>query len=57
MFLSIPSKYRFRKVEKEIIRDSFKGYLPNEVLYRKKEAFSDELQKKINRGFLLFKIN
>ena len=28
-------------MEKQIIRDSFKGYLPNEILYRSKEAFSD----------------
>ena len=51
MFLSIPSKYRFRKVEKEIIRDSFKGYLPDEVLYRKKEAFSDGVSKEDKSWF------
>ncbi|XWV25204.1 glutamine-dependent asparagine synthetase [Tupanvirus deep ocean] len=28
-------------MEKQIVRDSFKGYLPNEILYRSKEAFSD----------------
>ncbi len=28
-------------IEKKIIRDSFVGYLPNEILYRSKEAFSD----------------
>lgn len=29
------------KMEKKILRDAFKNYLPDEVLYRKKEAFSD----------------
>ena len=28
-------------MEKQIIRDSFAGYLPDEILYRRKEAFSD----------------
>lgn len=28
-------------MEKKIIRDSFVGYLPDEILYRSKEAFSD----------------
>lgn len=31
----------FNKMEKQILRDSFKGYLPNSILYRKKEQFSD----------------
>ena len=31
----------FNKIEKQILRDSFKGYLPNSILYRKKEQFSD----------------
>ena len=29
------------KMEKQILRDSFYGYLPNSILYRKKEQFSD----------------
>ena len=29
------------KIEKAILRDAFHGYLPNEILYRQKEAFSD----------------
>ncbi len=33
--------YRSDYIEKKIIRDSFKGYLPDEILYRSKEAFSD----------------
>ena len=33
--------YRNDYMEKKIIRDSFVGYLPDEILYRSKEAFSD----------------
>lgn len=33
--------YRDGYIEKKIIRDSFAGYLPDEILYRSKEAFSD----------------
>lgn len=29
------------QMEKQLVRDSFKGYLPDEILYRSKEAFSD----------------
>lgn len=29
------------RMEKQILRDSFKDYLPDELLYRKKEQFSD----------------
>ncbi|PHJ26106.1 asparagine synthetase [Cystoisospora suis] len=29
------------RIEKQILRDAFKGYLPDEVLYRQKEQFSD----------------
>jgi asparagine synthase (glutamine-hydrolysing) len=29
------------RMEKKILRDSFKDYLPDEILYRKKEQFSD----------------
>jgi asparagine synthase (glutamine-hydrolysing) len=29
------------KMEKHILRDAFKGYLPDSILYRKKEQFSD----------------
>ena len=53
--LSIPVKYKifgklnnYKTMEKQILRDSFnikdengKEYLPNDILYRKKEAFSD----------------
>ena len=33
-------------IEKQLLRDSFKGYLPNEILYRSKEAFSDAVSSK-----------
>lgn len=33
--------YRENYMEKQIVRDSFVGYLPPEILYRSKEAFSD----------------
>ena len=35
--------YRPDHMEKQIIRDSFKNYLPEEILYRSKEAFSDAI--------------
>jgi asparagine synthase (glutamine-hydrolysing) len=34
-------KYTERHIEKEILRDSFIGYLPEDILYRTKDAFSD----------------
>jgi asparagine synthase (glutamine-hydrolysing) len=44
-YLSIPIEYRchttMNKCEKFLIRKAFEGYLPDEVLWRKKEAFSD----------------
>lgn len=30
-----------KRMEKQILRDSFKGYIPDGILYRKKEQFSD----------------
>lgn len=30
-----------KKMEKHILRDAFRGYLPDTILYRKKEQFSD----------------
>jgi asparagine synthase (glutamine-hydrolysing) len=47
LYLSIKKKYRScfsnNKIEKELLRESFNTntYLPQEVLFRKKEAFSD----------------
>jgi asparagine synthase (glutamine-hydrolysing) len=42
-YLSIPLKYRFphNKIEKYLLRNSFEKYLPEKILYRTKEAFSD----------------
>ena len=42
-YKSIPLNFRFQpgKIEKKLLRDSFPGYLPDNVLYRTKEAFSD----------------
>lgn len=44
--MNIPSKYKNpnntkKHIEKEILRDSFVGYLPDDILYRTKDAFSD----------------
>lgn len=44
LYLSIDAKFRKPDkdhMEKHLLRSSFEGYLPNEVLWRKKEAFSD----------------
>ena len=38
--------YKHDSMEKQLIRDSFKGYLPNQILYRSKEAFSDAVSNK-----------
>lgn len=43
-YLSIPLYHRKpegNEIEKKILRDSFMEFLPTDVLYRKKEAFSD----------------
>ena len=40
-YLSVPLVYRFGQTEKQLLRDAFKGVLPDDVLYRRKEAFSD----------------
>ena len=41
-YLSIPMYYRKElEIEKKLLRDSFMEFLPRDVLYRKKEAFSD----------------
>ena len=33
-------------IEKNIIRETFQGYLPQQILYRRKEAFSDAVSSK-----------
>ena len=41
-YLSIPIHYRKEnEIEKKLLRDACIEYLPDDVLYRKKEAFSD----------------
>lgn len=50
---NLPEKYKnpncsngeSSTIEKKILRDSFKGYLPNDILYKKKDAFSDSCGK------------
>lgn len=48
-YMSIPSNIRNhtteKKQEKYLLRKTFNGYLPECVLYRKKEAFSDGVSK------------
>jgi asparagine synthase (glutamine-hydrolysing) len=41
LYLSIPANLRYTQCEKELLRSSFEGMLPPEILWRKKEAFSD----------------
>ena len=51
-YLSIPSQLRYhvanKRIEKYLIRNAYAntGLLPNEVLWRRKEAFSDGVSKK-----------
>ena len=51
-YLSAPVTFRMPKLgkqmEKQLLRDIFKGYLPDSVLYRRKEAFSDGISKEDN---------
>ena len=41
VFNNIPIEYFRNGMEKQLLRDAFIGYLPSEILQRKKEAFSD----------------
>jgi asparagine synthase (glutamine-hydrolysing) len=41
IFNNIPIEYFRNGMEKQLLRDAFIGYLPSEILQRKKEAFSD----------------
>lgn len=41
MYLSIPIKFRFTQCEKYLLRKSFDRFMPDVILWRKKEAFSD----------------
>lgn len=53
LYLSIPIEKRFQDnvIEKKLLRDSFKNYLPDEILYRKKEAFSDGVSAENNSWY------
>jgi asparagine synthase (glutamine-hydrolysing) len=46
-WLSIPTSLRRTKLEKQILRHAFVGYLPSVILYRKKEAFSDGMSQNV----------
>jgi asparagine synthase (glutamine-hydrolysing) len=41
LYLSIPVSFRFTKCEKFLLRTAFQGIMPDIILWRKKEAFSD----------------
>ena len=41
LYMSIPPVHRFTLCEKQFLRESFVGNLPDAILWRKKEAFSD----------------
>jgi len=45
--LSVPIEYRFTTIEKALLRNAFRGYLPDNVLYRRKEAFSDGMSQNV----------
>lgn len=52
-YLSVQPELRIPKdgMEKWLLRSSFEGYLPKEVLYRSKEAFSDGVSSKEKSWF------
>ena len=58
-YLSIPIKYRVpeNRIEKWFLRKVFDGrhILPNEILWREKEAFSDGVSKKTNSWYEILK--
>jgi len=41
LYMSIPAELRFTSCEKQFLRQAFVGKLPEVILWRKKEAFSD----------------
>ena len=53
-YLGVPLKYRYEETkkgnEKYLLRKAFEGYLPEEVLWRQKEAFSDGVSKKSKKS-------
>jgi len=57
MYLSIPVHLRNQKnkLEKQLLRDSFIGLLPESILSRKKEAFSDGVSSENNSWHKIIK--
>ena len=54
IYWSIPSEWRhpkYKGIEKWYLRKAFEGYLPDEVLWRKKEAFSDAISSNDDSWF------
>jgi len=52
--MSIPPHYKAfneDKIEKQILRKAFEGFLPHELLYRSKSAFSDAVSSKERSWF------
>jgi asparagine synthase (glutamine-hydrolysing) len=50
LYLSIPVELRFTSCEKQLLRESFEHRMPKEILWRKKEAFSDGVSS-LNRSW------
>jgi len=46
-WLAISTKLRKTAMEKEVLRNAFYDYLPTEILFRKKEAFSDGMSQNV----------
>jgi asparagine synthase (glutamine-hydrolysing) len=46
-WLGISTNFRKTLLEKEVLRNAFYDYLPTEILYRKKEAFSDGMSQNV----------
>jgi asparagine synthase (glutamine-hydrolysing) len=41
LYMALPPSVRYTQVEKQFLREAFAGMMPNEIVWRKKEAFSD----------------
>jgi asparagine synthase (glutamine-hydrolysing) len=50
LYLSIPVELRFTQCEKQLLREAFENRMPKEILWRKKEAFSDGVSA-LNRSW------
>lgn len=53
--LNIPAEFKLHtnKIEKKILRDTFKDYLPESIINRRKEAFSDGVSKRERSWFTI----